>query len=333
MTKVLVVDDEESIREALKDFLEGEGGYEVLLAENGAQALEIFRAEAIELVFMDVKMPGMDGIETFRRMKQIKPGVKTVIITGLPDEKTFDRALAVSDEVVEGFIAKPFKPSDLRKCLRTVKSGDRHAAFQLTPSQLEALGRISEGAVTDVAQALTDIAGKDIAVALTNVNAVSVSRISKPLEEPGLFSAGLVTRLEGDITGLLLLIFTWEGGRALLDLADGLPEGSTKDFNEKNLPRLKAVGSVLSGAYLQAFFRELNLKIRTGPREMVFKHRNALIREIVREMAPSWDEEGESTFALESQMTFSPTPIECWFSLVPTGDSLKSILRKLGTLK
>ncbi len=333
MIKVLVVDDEASIREALKDFLEAEGGYEVLLAENGAMALETFGAQEIDLVFLDVKMPGMDGIELFRRMKQIKPGIKTVIITGLPDEETFDRALAVSEEVVEGFIPKPFKPPDLRKCLRTVLAGDRHAAFQLTPAQLDSLGGLAGSIMTTVSKAASDISGSEVAVIARNVNAIPLSQISKPLEEPGLFSVGLVTRFEGSLSGILLILLPWEGALALVDMAQKRPAGTTHDFDERSQARLRSLGAVLAGAYLGELSSRLGLRADPGPPEIAFKHRNALIQSMAREMAPSWNAEGEGSFALETEAEISEPSITCWFSLIPSADSLKSILRALGTLK
>lgn len=333
MIKVLVVDDEESIREALKDFFEAEGGYEVLLAENGNAALETFRTREIDLVFLDVKMPGMDGIEVFRRMKQIKPEVKTVIVTGLPDEETFDRALAVSEEVVEGFIPKPFKPPELRKCLKTVLAGETHAAFQLTPAQLDALGNLSGELVKEVAKAISGIAGKEVAVAARNVNAVPLSQISKPLEEPGLSSVGLLTRFEGALNGILLILLPWEGALALIDMAEKRPAGTTKDFDEKSQARLRSLGTVLAGAYLGKLSGRLGLRADPGLPKIAFKHRNALIQGVAREMAPSWNAEGEGSFVLETEAKIAEPPIECWFSLIPSADSLKSILRALGTLK
>ena len=70
--KILLVDDEEGIRKVLGISL-ADGGYEVMTAENGEQALEIFRNTLPPIVLTDIKMPGMDGITLLRKIKQENP--------------------------------------------------------------------------------------------------------------------------------------------------------------------------------------------------------------------------------------------------------------------
>jgi CheY-like chemotaxis protein len=67
MAKILVVDDEVSIRRALKNILENEN-YSVDLAENGEQALEMTSAESYDVILLDIKMPGMDGMEVLDKL-------------------------------------------------------------------------------------------------------------------------------------------------------------------------------------------------------------------------------------------------------------------------
>ncbi|MBI4669486.1 MAG: response regulator [Elusimicrobia bacterium] len=333
MTKVLVVDDEESIRESLRDFFEGEGSYDVLLAEDGYKALEIFKAESLDLVFMDVKMPGIDGIEVFRQMKQLKPEIKVVIMTGLPDEQTFDRALAVSEEVVEGFIPKPFKPDDLRKCLGIVMSGKHHAAFQLTPTQLEALANFAKAAMQTVSEALSKIVGKAVKITLEGMNAVPIGQISKPLEDPGISSVGLVTRFQGGISGTALFMVSQESALALIDLLGNLSPGTTKSFDDAGQSSLKSLGTVLVGCYLKAFSRQANMAAQPQAPDLIFNHRNSLIRSVTSEPSPSWQTEGEYPFAIETELRITGPGIDCWFCLIPSADSLKILLHSLGTLK
>jgi CheY-like chemotaxis protein len=330
--KVLVVDDEESIREALRDFLTGEGSYDVLLASNGPQALETFKAQPVDLVFMDVKMPGMDGIEVFRQMRQLRPDVKVVIITGLPDEETFDRALAVSEDVVEGFIPKPFKPADLRRCLKNMLSGDRHAAFQLTPTQLDALGRFATAAMGAASKVLGDIVQKATVVTLQSVNAVPLSQLSKALEEPGAVSTALVASFGGGLSGRVMLMTPWDGALALTDLAQKLPAGTAKDFDMERQIFFKSLGTVLAGAYIKTLAQRADIEVELGHAELFFEHRNVLIRAIAEEMSPAAGKESEYLFAIETQLRVIEPPINCWFSMIPTQASMKALLRALGTL-
>ena len=86
MKKILVVDDEESIRELYRAEL-AEEGYEVDLAADGLQALrrlEVFRPD---LVTLDVKMPGIDGIETLRRIREKNPTIPVILVTAFGEFK------------------------------------------------------------------------------------------------------------------------------------------------------------------------------------------------------------------------------------------------------
>jgi len=85
--KVLVVDDEEGIRFLYKEELEEEG-CEVVLASNGEEALEKLDACGdIDLVLLDIKMPGMDGVEVLRRIKEKSKDVPVILSTAYPHYK------------------------------------------------------------------------------------------------------------------------------------------------------------------------------------------------------------------------------------------------------
>lgn len=79
--RVLLVDDEEDFTEALAKRLEGRG-LKVTTAESGAAALEKIRARDFDTVVLDLAMPGMDGIETLRRIKAEDPDVQVILLTG-----------------------------------------------------------------------------------------------------------------------------------------------------------------------------------------------------------------------------------------------------------
>lgn len=106
---VLVIDDEHVIRELLREILV-ELGHGVIAAETGAEGLELLEQVDFGLVFLDLKMPGMDGAEVFRRIRQIKPELPVIIITGYPDSELMARALAQGPF---GMMNKPFGEADV----------------------------------------------------------------------------------------------------------------------------------------------------------------------------------------------------------------------------
>jgi excisionase family DNA binding protein len=106
---ILVVDDEETIRSLFKMTLE-ELGHKVVAAETGLKGLELLKQRDFAMVFLDLKMPGMDGAEFFRQIKTIRPRLPVIIITGYPDSDIMARALA---QAPFGLMNKPFDESDI----------------------------------------------------------------------------------------------------------------------------------------------------------------------------------------------------------------------------
>ncbi len=106
---ILVVDDEAIIRSLFKDVLEGLG-HRVIAAESSSEGLELVKKWDFDLVFLDLKMPGMDGAELFCQIKTIKPKLPVTVITGYPDSDTMARALAHGPL---GVMKKPFGEQDI----------------------------------------------------------------------------------------------------------------------------------------------------------------------------------------------------------------------------
>jgi DNA-binding NtrC family response regulator len=111
---VLVVDDEEGVREVLSDAL-GTKQRQVLTAASGEEAIEIVKKTDVDLVLLDLSMPGIDGVETFRELQTIRPGLPVVIVTGYPDSDLMARALEI------GPFTMISKPVDLNQVQKTVE--------------------------------------------------------------------------------------------------------------------------------------------------------------------------------------------------------------------
>jgi two-component system NtrC family sensor kinase len=103
MNKILLVDDEESIRNMMRMTLELDG-YSVLTAADGPSALTIFQEELPDVVLLDVRMPGMDGVEALRRIKEINRDAEVIIISGHGD---MDMAIKCLRMEASNFLTKP----------------------------------------------------------------------------------------------------------------------------------------------------------------------------------------------------------------------------------
>lgn len=112
---ILVVDDEELIRETLGDLLELEN-YDVTLARDGVEALEIFSHKKIDLVLTDIRMPQMDGIELLKNIKLLRPQTQVLLMTGYADV-TPSEAMQWG---ASGLIRKPFDFDTISRSLGRV---------------------------------------------------------------------------------------------------------------------------------------------------------------------------------------------------------------------
>lgn len=112
---ILLVDDEPMIRTLGQNILQSYG-YEVVLAEDGARAVEIYRRDGqrIDLVILDLTMPGLAGRDAYDQLVQVNPEVRVLFASGYPAE---EMAQASTDRV-QGFVRKPYLPEELAQAVR-----------------------------------------------------------------------------------------------------------------------------------------------------------------------------------------------------------------------
>lgn len=114
--RILVVDDEESVIYTCVEELEQEG-FEAQGVTDGAQAIELYKAEGFDLVLADLKMPGVDGIDVLKAIIEYDPEARVVIMTAFG---TVDIAVEALRSGAKEFIAKPFDTYELVTKLRSV---------------------------------------------------------------------------------------------------------------------------------------------------------------------------------------------------------------------
>ena len=112
--KILIVDDQFGIRILLNEVLQKEG-YQTFQAANGVQALDIVTKHSPDLVLLDMKIPGMDGIEILKRMKVIDADIRVIIMTAYGE---LDMIQEAKDLGALTHFAKPFDIDDIRAAVR-----------------------------------------------------------------------------------------------------------------------------------------------------------------------------------------------------------------------
>lgn len=116
MPKLLIVDDAQFMRMRCAKLLM-EHGYDVVEAENGRQALEVYQEVAPDGVLMDVTMPEMDGLEALKRLRRLDPNARVIMLTALGQESVVLEAVRAG---AKDFIVKPFDRDRLLTSIQRV---------------------------------------------------------------------------------------------------------------------------------------------------------------------------------------------------------------------
>jgi DNA-binding response OmpR family regulator len=157
--KILVVDDEETTRRSLADILRLEGAH-VKTAAGGEAAVEALQQETFDLMLLDLKMPGMDGLEVLRIANNLAPETQVILLTA---HGSLESAIAALRLGAHDYLLKPASPTQI---LRSVNSGLARRIEQLRKrnllEQLEAsvqqLKDISQGQITETNAGVVEIA-------------------------------------------------------------------------------------------------------------------------------------------------------------------------------
>ncbi|MEV0132925.1 response regulator transcription factor [Dactylosporangium sp. NPDC050688] len=150
--RVLVVDDDPTVSDVVRRYLEREG-FAVELAGDGQQALDAYGTERPDLVVLDLMLPGIDGLEVCRRLREQDRTLPVIMLTALGEES--DRVLGL-EIGADDYVTKPFSPREL---VLRVQSVLRRAA----PAQ--ASGELVDGALrVDVARRTATLHGRELAL-------------------------------------------------------------------------------------------------------------------------------------------------------------------------
>ena len=179
MAKLLIIDDERGIRNTLKEILADEG-HDVDVAQDGKQGLEMAQAKAYDLIFSDIKMPEMDGMEVLNKMSEFRiqnsddfesAECPVVMITGHGDVETAVLALKMG---AYDFLLKPL---DLNRILITTKNALEHKSLKQETKQLRKKVSSSSwhmigesAAITRVREIIDKVAPTEARVLITGPN-------------------------------------------------------------------------------------------------------------------------------------------------------------------
>jgi DNA-binding response OmpR family regulator len=170
--RVLVVDDDPTVAEVVTRYLEREG-FAVEAAADGADALSRAAAEAPDLVLLDLMLPGLDGLEVCRRLREMAP-VPIIMLTALGDESDRVAGLELG---ADDYIAKPFSPREL---VARAKAVLRRAAGPLAAQPVDEPGVLAAGDIT------VDVHAREVRVggALAALTALEFDLLAFMMRQP-----------------------------------------------------------------------------------------------------------------------------------------------------
>lgn len=178
--RVLIADDQPLARAGFKAVLEATGGVQVVAeAQDGDQAVELARRHDPDVVLMDIRMPGTDGIEATRRM----PNQKVLILTTFGLDDYIIEALRAG---ASGFLLKDAPVEELVRAVRTVAAGDAQLSPAVTKRLLEQVGRRLPAAVPRDSGALADLTERELevlrllAAGMSNAEIAATLVVSEP---------------------------------------------------------------------------------------------------------------------------------------------------------
>ena len=181
--RILVVDDETVVRESLKDWLM-EDDYEVGLAASGEDAVSMAQTKNWDVILLDLKMPGMDGLEALKRLKKMMPEAEVLMMTAFA---TIDTAVQAMKEGAFDYLVKPFDPDEIEMHIKKIVEHKELVLENILLRQkLEEKYQYDEiigksGAMQEVFELITRIAPTDSTVLITGESGTGKELIAQAI--------------------------------------------------------------------------------------------------------------------------------------------------------
>ena len=333
---VLICDDSNLARKQMARSLPADWQEKISFAGHGQEALEVLKRQPVDLLFLDLNMPILDGYEVLQAIQQQKIPVKVVVVSGDIQPEARERVLSYG---ALDFIRKPVAAEKLTEVLqqfaarhtaadsklvldRAVQASQLPGDFVLDPILRDVFQELTNVAMGQAGDLLARLLKVFVKLPIPNVNVIEVSELHMAIasvEEKQTTSAVCQGFIGGGVSGEALLILN---DSSFADIAKLLNyEGKLTSKTELEL--LMDIGNILIGAVLKGLAEQIDMSFSQGHPVVLGQH--APVSEMIKANAKRW----KRTLAIEISYGIENYNINCDLLLLFTEDSIKTLNYKV----
>ncbi len=314
--RVLVVDDSAYARKRLRQVLEP-AGYEVLEAPDGETALKVVAEQPVDLVTVDLLMPGMDGMDLIRQLRNLDASLPLVVVTADVQEATRAEALAAG---ASAFFAKVEKPEVLLSTVNTLLG-----APYIRPEQLDAFRETLNIAMGQAASALEALLRKRCRLQVPEVEAMPVQALPAFFRRHLPFTgAAVLQAFTGVLSGLTSLLFPEQHATALMEIL----LGGGRDWGKLSTAEqtvLAEVGNIVLNTVVAVLADRMEARLKVGLPIVVLGRAAPEMVDSLLIAAPQADH----ALVLVSRVGIAETEMEAYLLLLLPEEAVQRLLAQL----
>ncbi len=336
---VLICDDSNLARKQMARSLPADWQEKISFAGHGQEALEVLKRQPIDLLFLDLNMPILDGYEVLQAISQQKIPVKVVVVSGDIQPEARERVLSYGaldfirkpvaaeklTEVLQQFLSKHTAEDSKQVIDRAMNASQLGGDFALDPILRDVFQELTNVAMGQAGDLLARLLKVFVKLPIPNVNVIEVSELHMAIasvEQKQTTSAVCQGFIGGGISGEALLILN---DSSFVDIAK-LLNYTGKLTTKTELELLMDIGNILIGAVLKGLAEQIDMNFSQGHPVVLGQH--APISEMIKANAKRW----KRTLAIEISYGIENYNINCDLLLLFTEDSIKTMNYKVAFL-
>ncbi|MFN6969538.1 MAG: response regulator [Rheinheimera sp.] len=336
---VLICDDSNLARKQMARSLPADWQEKISFAGHGQEALEVLKRQPIDLLFLDLNMPILDGYEVLQAISQQKIPVKVVVVSGDIQPEARERVLGYGaldfirkpvaaeklTEVLQQFLSKHTAEDSQKVIDRAMNANQLAGDFALDPILRDVFQELTNVAMGQAGDLLARLLKVFVKLPIPNVNVIEVSELHMAIasvEQKQTTSAVCQGFIGGGISGEALLILN---DSSFVDIAK-LLNYTGKLTTKTELELLMDIGNILIGAVLKGLAEQIDMTFSQGHPVVLGQH--APVSEMIKANAKRW----KRTLAIEISYGIENYNINCDLLLLFTEDSIKTMNYKVAFL-